>query len=399
MKSQLHPAQVACRSVMFRIAGHHHSCSISGTTSMHLSKIRSSMRLILLAVALWLGTSLAAQAQRINIGFVYSGSPGDGGWTHAHDQGRLALEAALGPKVRTYVIRSVPSNEDDVRRAFDAMNQGEAQLVFGTTYGFGPMMAEAARTYPAIRFEHATGDKTSANLRTYDARFYQATYLAGLVAGLSTRSGTVGIVASVPIPEVRRNINSFALGVRQTNPRATVQVIWLDKWNDPVLEGKAAQRLVSRGADILFQNTDSTAVIRMAESLGVRAFGIYSDMGAQAPKAHLGSVVINWGPYYIKAAEDVLKGNWQTGQSWWGIPEGTVDLVNLAPDLPPATVKAVETARTALRNGDDPIWKGPVLSQSGATMVAAGSTASDIFLLSMKELVQGIEVVNLDAPR
>jgi basic membrane protein A len=185
-----------------------------------------------------------------------------------------------------------------------------------------------------VKFEHATGYKTAANLRTYDSRTYEGAYMAGVIAGKMTKSNTLGVVGSMPIPEVIRNINSFTLGAQSVNPKVKTKVVWVNSWGNPPKETEAATALINGGADVLFQNTDSSAVLQTAEKMGKRAFGWDSDMTAYGPKAHLGSAIINWGPYYVKAVGDALDGKWSTGQAWWGVKEGAIDMVSVAADVP-----------------------------------------------------------------
>ena len=116
-----------------------------------------------------------------------------------------------------------------------------------------------------------------------------------------TKTNTLGVVGSIPIPEVVRNINSFTLGAQSVNPKIKTKVVWVGDWFNPPKETEAATSLINGGADVLMQNTDSSAVLQTAEKMGKRAFGWDSDMTAYGPKAHLGSAIINWAPYYVKA--------------------------------------------------------------------------------------------------
>ncbi len=174
-------------------------------------------------------------------------------------------------------------------------------------------------------------------MRTYDSRTYEGAYLAGVVAGAMTKTNKLGVVGSIPIPEVIRNIDSFTLGAQSVNPKVETRVVWVNKWFDPPKEGEAAQSMIDQGVDVLMQNTDSSAVLQTAEKAGKYAFGWDSDMSKSGPKAHLASAIINWAPYYKKAIGDALDGNWQTSQSWWGVKEGAIDLVSLADGVPADT--------------------------------------------------------------
>ena len=326
----------------------------------------------------------------LKIAFAYIGPVGDGGWTFAHDNARKAVEKESGDKVQTSFVEKVPESSDAERVLRDMASQGN-QLIFGTTFGYMESMVKVARDFPDARFEHATGYKTAANLSTYDSRTYEGAYMAGVIAGKMTQSNVLGVVASVPIPEVLRNINSFTLGAQSVNPAITTKVVWVNEWFNPPKETEAATALINGGADILMQNTDSSAVLQTAEKMGKRGFGWDSDMTQYGPKAHLGSAVINWGPYYIKTVRDVLDGKWQSGESWWGVKEGAIDLVSLAADVPADAKAKLDEVRAGLKDGSFHIWKGPVLDQSGKELLAKDQVADDKFLRGINFYVKGIE--------
>jgi basic membrane protein A and related proteins len=331
-----------------------------------------------------------AKPEPLKVAFAYVGPVGDGGWTFAHDNARKAVEAEFGDKIKTSFVESVPESADAERVIRDMATQGN-KLIFGTTFGYMEPMLKVAADFKDVKFEHATGYKTADNMRTYDSRTYEGAYMAGIVAGSMTKSNTLGVVASIPIPEVIRNINSFTLGAQSVNPKVKTKVVWVNGWFDPPKETEAATSLINGGADVLMQNTDSSAVLQTAEKMGKRAFGWDSDMTAYGPKAHLGSAIINWAPYYKKAVGDALNGSWSTGRVWWGVKEGAIDMVSLAQDVPAEVKKKVEDVKSGLKDGSFVIWKGPLKDQSGKEVLAKDAVADDAFLGGIKFYVKGVE--------
>ncbi len=335
-------------------------------------------------------SAAAAANVPLKVAFAYVGPVGDGGWSFAHDNGRKAVEKEFGDKVVTSFVESVPESADAERVLRDMATQGN-KLIFGTTFGYMESIQKIAPDFPDVKFEHATGYKTAPNVRTYDSRTYEGAYMAGIIAGAMTKTNTLGVVGSVPIPEVIRNIDSFTLGAQSVNPKIKTKVVWVNEWFSPPKETEAATSLINGGADVLFQNTDSPAVLKTAQEKGKRAFGWDSDMTAYGPKAHLASSIINWGPYYIKAVHDVMDGKWTTGQSWWGVKEGAIDLVSIADDVP-ADVKAkVEEVKKGLKDGSFVIWKGPIVGQDGKEILAKDAVADDKFLGGVNFYVKGVE--------
>jgi basic membrane protein A len=334
--------------------------------------------------------SAPAKAEPLKIAFAYVGPVGDGGWTFAHDNGRKAMEQHFAGKVTTSFVENVPESADAERVIRDMASQGN-KLIFGTTYGYMEPMGKVAADFKDVKFEHATGYKTAENLRTYDSRTYEGAYMAGVIAGSMTKTNTLGVVGSIPIPEVVRNINSFTLGAQSVNPKVKTKVVWVGDWFNPPKETEAATALINGGADVLMQNTDSSAVLQTAEKMGKRAFGWDSDMTAYGPKAHLGSAIINWAPYYIKATRDALEGKWATGQTWWGVKEGAIDMVSIAADVPEETKKKIDEIKAGLKDGSFSIWKGPIANNAGKEVLAKDAVADDKFLGGINFYVKGVE--------
>ncbi len=332
----------------------------------------------------------APKQEPLKIAFAYVGPVGDGGWSFAHDNARKALEKEFGDKVQTSFVESVAESADAERVFRDMVAQGN-KLIFGTTFGYMEPMLKVAADAKDVNFQHATGYKTAENMSTYDSRTYEGAYMAGVIAGKMSKTGTLGVVASVPIPEVIRNINSFTLGAQSSNPKIKTKVVWVNEWFNPPKETEAATSLINGGADVLFQNTDSPAVLKTAEAKGKRAFGWDSDMTAYGPKAHLASAVINWGPYYVHTVKDVLEGKTASTQSWWGVKEGAIDIVSIADDVPAETKAKLDEIKAGLKDGSFVIWKGPIMDNTGKEQIAKDAVADDKFLGGLNFYVKGVE--------
>ena len=332
----------------------------------------------------------AAPAAPLKMAFLYVSPIGDGGWTYQHELGRRAIQEKFGDKVQTSFVESVPESADAERVMRDMAGQGN-QLIFATSFGSQEFVQKVAADTPGVKFEHATGYKTGANVATYDTKTFEGAYLAGIVAGGMTKTKTVGVVASVPIPEVVRNINSFVLGAQSVDPSIKAKVVWVNEWFSPPKESEAATSLINGGVDVMYQNTNSPAVLKTAEERGVRAFGKDGDMSAFAPKAHLGSAVIDWTPYYTKVTQDTLDGKWQTGSFWWGVKEGAIDLVKIADDVPQDIKDRVAKARAGLKDGTFHVWTGPVSDNTGKELLTAGQVGDLPFLTGINFFVKGVE--------
>ena len=332
----------------------------------------------------------APKPEPMKIAFAYVGPVGDGGWTFAHDLGRKEAEKEFGDRIKTSFVENVPESADAERVIRDMASQGN-KLIFGTTFGYMEPMLKLAPEFKDVRFEHATGYKTADNMRVYDVRAYEGAYVAGIIAGKMTKTNTLGFVASIPIPEVIRNINAFTLGAQSVNPKVKTKVVWVNKWFDPGKEAEAATSLINGGADVLLQNTDSPAVLQTAEKMGKYAFGWDSNMTSYGPKAHLGSSIINWAPYYKKAIKDALDGTWKGETNWWGMKEGAIDIVALGDMVPAEVKKLAEDKKAEIKDGKFNVWSGPLMGNDGKEVLAKDAKGDDKFVSGIMFYVKGVE--------
>ena len=332
----------------------------------------------------------SAKSEPLKIAFMYVSPIGDGGWTYQHELGRRAIQDKFGDKIVTSFVESVPEGADSERVLRDMASQGN-QLVFATSFGYQEFVQKSAADLKGVKFEHATGYKTADNVATYDTKTFEGAYLAGIVAGGMSKTKTIGVVASVPIPEVVRNINSFVLGAQSVDPAIKAKVVWVNEWFSLPKESEAATSLINGGVDVLYQNTNSPAVLKTAQERGVRAFGKDGDMSAFAPQAHLGSAVIDWAPYYTKVTQDTLNGQWQGGSFWWGVKEGAIDLVKIADDVPQEIKDRVAKARAGLKDGSFHVWTGPVQDNTGKEVLPAGKVGDNAFLTGIDFYVNGVD--------
>jgi basic membrane protein A and related proteins len=349
-----------------------------------------------LAAALGFALPAAAQApaakagEPLKIGYVYVSPIGDAGWTYQHDVGRKEMEKALGGKVTTKYIESVPEGAD-AERVIRELAQSGHGLIFTTSFGYMNPTIKVAKTFPNTKFDHATGYKSDKNVGTYNARFYEGRYLAGQVAGRMTKSNVAGYVAAFPIPEVVMGINAFALGMRSVNPKAEVKVVWVNSWFDPGRESEAANTLISQGADVLTHHTDSTAAVQAAEAKKVYAVAYHSDMSKYGPNAHLTAVTHNWGEYYTRTAQAALDGKWKPETPWMGIKENVIRMAPFNKVVPKETQDLVNKTAADIGAGKFHPFTGPVKDNEGKVRIAAGKTISDEELSKMDYYVEGVQ--------
>lgn len=330
----------------------------------------------------------AAAAAPLNVGFVYVSPIGDAGWTTQHDQARKELEKNLGAKAVTKYVENVPEGADAERVIRDLAQQGN-KLIITSSFGYMNPTLKVAKQFPDVKFIHVTGYKTAANVANTNARFYEARYLAGVLAGKMSKSHVAGYVAAFPIPEVLQGINAFTRGMRSVDPKAEVKVIWVNSWFDPGKERDAAITLMGQGADIVTHHTDSTAVVQAAEEKGKYAVAYHSDMKKYGPKAQLAAVTHHWGAYYTKQAQAVIDGSWKPTATWGGIKDGMVKLEGYGPSVPAEVKQFVLAREKEIVAGTLTPFAGPLKDNEGKVRLEKGALSDD-GLNKMDYFVEGV---------
>lgn len=323
------------------------------------------------------------------IGFIYVGPVGDEGWTYSHDVSRKEIEKQLG--VKTMLRESVKEDLAEVEKVCeDMINQG-ANVIIGTSFGFMDGMESSAIKHPDVKYLHASGYKTAVNMSNYFGRMYQARYLSGIVAGMKTKTNTIGYVAAHPISEVIRGINAFTLGVQAANPKAIVKVKWTNTWYDPTREKEAGKALIAEGVDVIAQHQDTAGPLQAAEEAGIFAIGYNTNMEAKAPKAYMTSPIWNWTPYYMEQIKAIQAGTWKSGSYWKGLEAGIVKLAPLTANAPIGAQEAVDKATAAILSGENKVFVGPIMDQSGKVKVEKGTVMTDSEMLQFDWFVKGVE--------
>jgi basic membrane protein A len=345
-----------------------------------------------LGAALTMGaaTGTAAKAATIKAAWIYVGPHTDGGWSQAHDAGRLFVQKSLGAKVVTTYKENIPEGPQVAQTIESLVNDGN-KIIFGTSYGYQQYFAAAAAKHPDVKFEMATGTMQSKNLAEYYGAGEDAIYLSGMAAGAATKKGVVGYVAPFPIPEVIRHTNAFALGVQATHPGATVKIIWTKTWFDLAKEKKAAQSLHTAGADVIGQNVDSPSAGQYAEGAGLPWVGYDSDASKFAPTQWLTGAVYNWGPYYLKRVKAAMNGTWKTGFYYGSLKDGFTTLAPFGPKVSAGTKAAILAKQKAIVQGSFYEFTGPLYDQQGKLRVPKGKRLTVKDLYAMSWLVKGVQ--------
>ena len=334
--------------------------------------------------------SRPAASEPVKAGFVYVSPITDAGWTKQHDEGRKAVEAALGAGVKTTFVENVPEGADAERVIRDLARQGN-RIIFTPSFGYMEPTLKVAKEFPEVKFESITGYKTAPNVATANARYYEGRYLAGIAAGRMSQTGVAGYVAGFPIPEVLQGINAFMLGMRSVNPKAEVKVVWLNAWFDPPKERDAAMALFNQNVDVIAFHTGSTAVMTAAQERGKLAVAYHSDMRKVAPDAQIVAVTHQWGDYYTRRIRAVVDGTWTSGKVWGGVKEGMIRVGDFGSKVPKAVQAEVLARQKDIASGKLRPFAGPIVDNEGREVVPKGQAMTDEQILTMNFLVSGVQ--------
>lgn len=323
----------------------------------------------------------------IKAGFLYVGPIGDGGWTYAHNEGRLVLEKELG--IETKYVEAVPETEESEKVMENMIKEG-CNVIFATSYGFGPYVKNVAKNHPEVVFLHCSGIETAENIGTYYGKMIEPRYLSGIVAGKATKTNKIGFVGAFPIPEIIRQVNAFTLGAKSVNPDVEVHVVWTYTWYDPVLERQSAEDLLDLGCDVMAQDQDTSGPVQAAEERGVYSSGYNTDMSSLAPNGYLVSPVWNWGVYYKNVIAQVADKTWTSKPYWEGMNQDIVKLSQYGKSVSDEVKTMIEKNQQDIMSGSLKIFKGPLKNNKGELKVEDGKVMTDDEVWNMDWLIEGV---------
>jgi basic membrane protein A and related proteins len=323
--------------------------------------------------------------------WVYVGPTNDGGWTQTHDEGRLAVQEALGDAIETTYKENVPEGPQVVQTVEDLIADGNT-VIFGTSFGFQDAFVEVAAAHPDVCFEFATGYLSAPNLSQFYGGAEDTDYLAGMAAGAASATGKLAYLASFPIPEVVRGVNAWTLGAQATNPDATVKVVWLNTWFDPAAERKAAEALIAEGYDVLgMKGIDSPSTGDAALAAGIPWAGYNRDNSANYGDVWLTASSYHWEAYLIPRLQQILDGTWTAGNYYGNLSDGFLTLAKYGSLVSDETYATIEARLVELAEAPGSQFTGPIMDNEGNEVLADGVSHTFGELMSMSYLVAGVD--------
>lgn len=341
----------------------------------------------------WSPTNAVA-ADKLVVGALYVGPKTDYGWNQAHAEGVATLKK-LGVKV--IEEERVPETIQVAKSMESMINLDKANLIFATSFGYWEQMLKTAEKYPKVQFLHAAPtvwkEGMPTNAGSYNGYIDEAQYVSGIVAAYASKTGRLGFVGAKPYPASLRNINSFTLGARSVNPKATTQVIFTGDWVLPVKEAEAVNSLADQGIDVVTCHVDSPkVVIETAEKRSIYSCGYHMNQSVLAPKGYLTGAEWNWEKVYTDYVQWMREGKQWPHLLRGGLKERIVRNSPYGRAVSEKARKHADRVRDKFMDGSFIIYKGPIKDNSGKTVIPAGQShgQTDVWLESMNWLVEGV---------
>lgn len=341
-------------------------------------------------------------ADPLTMGFIYVGPKDDYGYNQAHAEAATGISSAFD-WIKLVEEANVPETTAVAESMRSMIDIDGARVLFPTSFGyFDPHILKLAEEYPDVQFFHCGGLYQEGvhpkNVASYFGYIDEAQYIAGIVAGMTSKTGKLGFIGAKPIPQVLRNINSFTLGARSVQPEATTQVVFTGNWAEPLKEAEAANSMADQGVDVITCHVDSPKVVmETAERRGIFSSGYHANQAALAPKGYLTGAEWNWVNLYTKLAEDIRAGKTLMDGSIphllrGGLKDGYCKLSDYGPAVGEAARQAAEAAKARFMEGSMVIYKGEIKDNQGNVVVAGNEELKqqDPKLEQMNYLVAGV---------
>ena len=343
------------------------------------------------AVVALAGASFGATASpTLKVGFALVSPAAEVGWTKQHLLGVSAIKQALGEAVEINLIDNVfqPQDAERIFRGFAASGH---QLIYGTSFSHGVATARVAPHFPGAAFDTCAGSKILPNLGAFEARYHEGTYLAGIVAAKTSKTGKLGFVGGFPVPDIVGPANAFLLGAQSVKPQTTCTIIFMNSWVDPGKEKEATLALAAQGCDVIAAMTDSAVAAQTAEQNGIWSVGYASDIRKFAPTRLLTSMILDWSSIYVQDARDVVAGTWKSQSRWQGLKEGVVKMAPYADSVAPEVRALLARSEEGLRSGVLQPFFGEIRDQEGTVRVRSGTALGESEVRSINWLVAGMQ--------
>ena len=336
-------------------------------------------------------------AKPLKAAFVYDADTADSDWVYAHELGRNYIKEVFGDKLVTLKIANVFTEEEIISAIEDLVENHNVEVIFTTNAQAISASLKCAIKYPDVKILNCSINTLHRYIRTYDARLYEAKFLAGMIAGAVTETNKIGYMATYPIYGITANINAFALGAKMVNPNVKVFVQWTSVKGSEV-KSDLYNSFYAEGIDIV---SDQDMITPRKAS---REYGMYR-LSENGPE-NMTMTAYNWGTMYERIINIIMQGGWNNADAdseskpinyWWGMSAGVVDII-MSDKIPVGTRRLVNTIKRLIIEDEFSPFMGEIKNQAGTVISEEGVDLEVEDIITMNYLVDNVvgEIPEID---
>lgn len=340
--------------------------------------------------------------RKLKVAFAFESTPEKCLWTYDHDVARKRLERTLGDKISVITRYQVPNGENSYGPLKELMEE-EPDILFATS----PNMSAGA-----LRLSIENPDKTilncdfaqpKKNIMTYYAKFYEAAFLCGVMAGSMTRTGLLGYTTTMAThPDSTFNLNAFCLGAQLVNP--TAHVVNLNLYRVDVSDPyhmEARKELAQHGVDIaMCIHQPNTPLVRKGfPGVYAQLYLLQSDTGH--PSECIGAAAVDWSVLYNDLVGDSFKtknsilditrsGNDSSVHFGWGLNTGILDVLGVDSFMGHNAIRLLNIFKDLIATGKIHPFEGPLYDRDHNLILEKFSTLNLLEIQSMKWLHEAV---------
>ncbi|MGN1394220.1 MAG: BMP family ABC transporter substrate-binding protein [Succinivibrionaceae bacterium] len=325
------------------------------------------------------------------VGIILSGSITDGGWNKAHYIGIKKACETLGLEFEFF--ENIDKDKKKLNEAIKTLIKNDVKIIFLSSFSHTNDALNTIRQHPDVYFVSNDASISEKNITSYFVRMYQPRYLAGIIAGLTTKTNEIGYIAGYNIPEVNRGISAFTIGAKKVNPNIKVWVSFTNTWDNNIIEEQKTEDLLShKNIDVVtYHQNVGDSIIKIADKYNAYTIGYHHQQNYS--KNNITSVIANWYKSYLYILQKYLQGNLKIYNYYWiGVEEDVVSLSDIAPFVSNDIKKLVENEKEKIMNGED-VFINLIKDNSGNIICNEGERLSDTQLLEeFNWLVEGVYI-------
>ncbi len=330
---------------------------------------RHALQAVMAAAVAGCASTPSRSPATADIAALFAGQINDRGFMQSGYEGLVQARTALGASTR--YIDGIQPKAELLTAALRQLAQTAPRMVIAHGGQNNAAAQQVAREFPAVHFVVTQGDVTGANLSSYDVLQEESAWLAGALAGLSTRSGVVGHMSGIRVTPGLKGRAAFADGLKTANPKARLLTNFSGNQDDNALSRRIALAQIDAGADIIFTmlNAGRQGVTDACRSRGVHQIGNVIDWTQVDPQVFMASAIADVSKAVFMAAQDEMAGQWKPGViRKLGLADSAAVRLAMAASVPAAVRQQIDQYSQSIISGKiivPAVYSGPEFTPAG----------------------------------